>query len=72
MNQIDKNKVVEVPLSSKYLTHDGLYMAGYHWGRHIRSPESAPSGAPVAFLQGVRDGYGDGLEEIRERMRSGT
>lgn len=60
-------EVVEVPLDSQYLTDEGMYMAGYLWGRHIRSPGSAPKNAPEIFLRGVEDGFGDGLATWRER-----
>lgn len=63
------DNIVEVPLDPKYLTEDGFYMAGYLWGRHIRTVEGGlPQDATDVFKQGVEDGYGDGMDEISERL----
>lgn len=59
-------EIVEVPLSSEYLTDAGMYKAGYLWGRHIR--KDPPLDAPVAFCKGVVDGYGDGMAKILEQI----
>lgn len=50
--------VVEVPLDVDYLTEDGLYMAGYLWGKHVRNPNTLGD-VPETFLLGARDGYGE-------------
>lgn len=65
MDKIDNENIVEVPLDPQYLSDEGMYMAGYLWGRHVRSPKSSPKNAPVIFIKGVEDGYGDALESWR-------
>jgi hypothetical protein len=70
--------IVEVPFDPEYLTDAGQYVAGYHWGKHIRSPQEFETPGHARgdwaelyprFVQGVRDGYGDGLRHNGEIVR---
>lgn len=61
-------ELVEVPLDPQYLTEEGMYKAGYIWGRHVRSPKSAPINAPLDFIKGVEDGYGSRMLEWDEEL----
>lgn len=69
----DEPLMVEVPLDPEYLTPDGQYIAGYHWGKHVRSPQEFETAGWhrgdyidrfPEFVQGVKDGYGDAMRRI--------
>lgn len=64
--------VVEITLDPEYLTPDGMYMAGYHWGQHVRNPDEDQRVINCGyddFIQGARDGYGDKMRELEEKIR---
>lgn len=56
---ISKENLVEVPLDPRYITDEGMYVAGYIWGSHVRSPKDLPKGFTEDFKKGAEDGYGD-------------
>lgn len=61
--RLNNRPIVEVPLDDEYITAEGMYIAGYIWGKHVRSTDSAPKDAPEDFIRGVEDGYGDALTD---------
>lgn len=60
--------VVEIPLDPQFVTEAGFYMAGYLWGKKIRSANDPQIQCQhPAFIEGVKDGYGDGMVAISDR-----
>lgn len=75
MNRLNEGILtVEIPLDPKYVTPDGMYMAGYIWGSHVRSPDSWSLGEREQvdkypdFLKGVQDGYGDAMHKMKDAI----
>lgn len=67
------DNLVELPLDPEFITPDGMYMAGYLWGQHVRSPKDAAQmfdcNAYPDFYKGVEDGYGDKMREMEQRTK---
>jgi hypothetical protein len=65
--EVSEPIVVEIPLDPEFVTEAGFYMAGYLWGQKIRSADDPEVQCQhPAFIEGVEDGYGDGLTRINE------
>lgn len=69
--------IVEVPFDPDYLTEAGQYIAGYTWGKHIRSAKEFETPGHARgdwvelyprFVQGVRDGLGDGMRKNEDAI----
>lgn len=67
----DERLIVEVPLDADWLTPNGFYIAGYYWGRKIRSPDDPDvQRQDPNFIRGVEDGYGDGMAKNERELQA--